>query len=326
MPLEGVEAVWLDYAPGARSKKFLKSLSAISAAGEFLWTVSDEGRTVECLEPHRDGYRLRHQYRLDDLFPGLPGLPDRQEADVESLDCDGTLLWICGSHSRVREDGERPGAVSSRISRRRSRNLLGTVRIEEGGGALDAASARALPVAGQGSLRRRLREDRYLAPSMDLPARENGLDVEGLAVTADRAFLGLRGPVIANLAIVVEAVRSDRAVLRRSSPTLHFLDLKGAGVRDLARDGSSLLVLSGPITTGDGPFALYAWQPRYSPRAHRPTKLWTWPGSGDHPEGMCVLERAGRRGLLVVYDSADERRIDGSRYRADWIPLSGPDA
>ncbi len=54
-------------------KKFLPNFSAIAVARDYLWTASDEARTIECLAPFRSGYRLHRQFQLDTLFPGLPG-------------------------------------------------------------------------------------------------------------------------------------------------------------------------------------------------------------------------------------------------------------
>ena len=98
----------LDYRDAAREPKLLHNLSAVAVAGRFLWTASDEGRSVECLEPDGDGYRLRRQYRLDSLFPDLPGKKSDDEADVEALAVDGDSLWICGSHCWVRKLTESP--------------------------------------------------------------------------------------------------------------------------------------------------------------------------------------------------------------------------
>ena len=69
-----VEKIVLDYAGVEGLDDILKNLSGVATAtaGSFLWTASDEGRTVECLEPSGDGYRLRKQHHLDCLFDGLP--------------------------------------------------------------------------------------------------------------------------------------------------------------------------------------------------------------------------------------------------------------
>ena len=66
------------------------------------------------------------------------------------------------------------------------------------------------------------------------------------------------------------------------------------------------LVLS--ARTGDGLAALRS----------RLLALAGWHGG---PEGVCELERGGRRGVLILYDTADKGRVRGRRYRADWVAL-----
>ena len=39
---------------------------------------------------------------------------------------------------------------------------------------------------------------------MRLPSKDNGLDIEGLAVLGNRVYLGLRGPVLRGRAIILE--------------------------------------------------------------------------------------------------------------------------
>ena len=97
-----VRDVWLDYAAAASDRKLLENVSGISWADPFLWTVSDEGRTCECFEPHGDGFRLHRHIPLDALFEGLPGHRKQAEADIKSIDVVGGTVWLCGSHCIVR--------------------------------------------------------------------------------------------------------------------------------------------------------------------------------------------------------------------------------
>src|SRR5262245_55807209 len=108
------EPVFLDYGAAANDPDFLRNLSAVAPAGNFLWTASDEGRTVECLEPDGDGgFRLKEQVSLDELFLDLPG--NDAEADIESLDADADRLLICGSHCQVRKKAKNDDEVESDI-------------------------------------------------------------------------------------------------------------------------------------------------------------------------------------------------------------------
>jgi hypothetical protein len=80
------KTVRLDFRGARQKRKLLANLSGVAVAGRFLWTASDETRTVECLEEAGSSYRLRRQYNLDDFFPALPGRQDDDEADIEALD------------------------------------------------------------------------------------------------------------------------------------------------------------------------------------------------------------------------------------------------
>lgn len=104
----------------------------------------------------------------------------------------------------------------------------------------------------------------------------------------------------------------------------HFLDLEGLAVRDLAHfDDNEILVLDGPVGDAPGPFGLYRRRPVNSACAQKPTNLnWPFDPTQEKPEGICRLDRNCKSGIIVRYDSPDkDRRIEGSTYKADWIPL-----
>ena len=315
-----VPGVWLDYRQAA-SKKLLGNISAAAMAGRYLWTASDEGRTVECLEPHKRGFRLHKQIGLDDVFASLPG-DAKDELDIEALSISDGTLWICGSHCRVRRNRTNTTTVDPRLRARPSRCLLGAVELRKDGGGLVGAG-RPLPYRGTGSLRTLLGANPYIAPFINLPSKENGLDIEGLCVAGRRLFLGLRGPVVDSIALAMELAVAATAVAWSRKPVAHFLDLGGLGIRDLAAHGGQVLIVAGPVSAANGPFRLYHWRPRRSDRVQRPRLLMEWTGaSTEHPEGICILARKRRQGLLVLYDAPDQTRIKKSRYRADWIPLA----
>lgn len=81
-------ALMLDYA-SAFTPVLLSNLSGAASIGDRLWTVADEGRTVECLKRASNGYVLDQQYALDDLFPGLVAGGPGDEIDLEEICFDG---------------------------------------------------------------------------------------------------------------------------------------------------------------------------------------------------------------------------------------------
>lgn len=312
-------SIWLDYGRAA-SKNLLGNISAAADDGERLWTASDEGRTVECLTPFRDGYRLERQVALDRSFR-IPGKAEGSEIDIESLAVAGGRLWFSGSHCRVRRDHQDRSRVDPVILDRPSRCCLGALSLPYD----DAHPGRghgALPFAGPGRLRSILGRNPYLAPFMALPCKENGLDIEGLCIIGERLFLGLRGPVVNSIALAVEFQSDARKILSSGKSKTHFLDLDGLGIRELARGrGDTIWIMAGPVSAANGPFHLYRWQPEEQRTVQTPELVHHWREDGEHPEGLCRLKHQGREGLLVVYDSPGKTRISGSRYRADWLAI-----
>jgi hypothetical protein len=314
-------SLWLDYGRAGRKKKFLRNLSAAATAGEYLWTASDEMRSIECLAPYEDGYRLYRQFMLNKLFPGLPGAQPCHEADIEALDVAQGRLWVSGSHSltrRVLRKSDTDG-VDPRIRKRPSRRLFGAMPLSKDGSTVSPGDA--LPFKGVGSMRSVLGSNAHIAPFMELPSKDNGLDIEGLTVYRKWIHVGLRGPVVDNVAVIAAFVMKDNFVVDEAGLVLHFVDLGGLGVRDLTRWKDGILILAGPVSSADGPFKLHHWQPRRTQKTQKPKRLADVPFWPDHPEGMCVLERGGAEGLLVLCDTSNPNRVNGTRYRAEWIAL-----
>jgi hypothetical protein len=140
-----------------------------------------------------------------------------------------------------------------------------------------------------------------LEPFLAVPAKENGMDIEGLAVTRDKIYLGLRGPVLdPALAAVIVADRGDATM----TPELRYIDLGGLGIRDMTAVGENFLLIAGPVGRIDAPFLLYSWsgEDAFPGRSDdgAPTPLCTL-GSGA--EGIAARPLAdGAYELTVVFD------------------------
>lgn len=337
------------------------NLSALRVEGRCLWLAGDETATIERLVAGADGREFAGQetYRLADLVD-LPGKGD-DEADIEGLARSGPYLWAVGSHSlkrkRIKEKHSTAKAFDrlATVAHEENRNVLVRIPVvpdddglptlvrkaDQGGEPLHAAM---LGTPGDRTLRDLLAEDEHLGPFVSVPSKDNGLDVEGVAVSGESVYLGLRGPVLRGWAVLLEtepyadADEPSRLRLRDVADGLpyakHLLDLGGLGVRDLCPHGDDMLVLAGPTMDLDGPVRVYRWHGGCS--AEVPTvvrgddltvELDLPYGHGvDHAEGIVVLEPdtdgAGR--LLVVYDSPAPERVSGDGcVTADVVRLSG---
>jgi Protein of unknown function (DUF3616) len=260
-------------------------LSALVVSGSTLWVANDELATVERLRAQDGGGYGEHQsFRLGDYFD-LPGGPD-DEMDIEGLEIDGGYLWVLGSHSLTREKpktGSKDHAEALRrlteVEHHPNRHFLGrvpllardgTFTLERSGCGDDARLQPACLSMGpkRGKLGKWLRKDEHIGRFIEVPAKENGFDLEGIAVRGSRALVGLRGPVLRGWAVIleleIEETRPGRLQPRRIGPhgeryRKHFLDLEGLGIRDLCFDQDRLLILAGPTMDLDGPVRVFAW-------------------------------------------------------------------
>lgn len=340
-----------------------------TGAGESLWIGADEGAALERLTATRDkdgrvsGYLAHVRFDLHDFFD-FPN--DRaEEADVEGLSVADGFLWVVGSHSLKRKKPKPSDHVDdaleklTRVVREENRFLLGRIPLEAGdrpgvptlarrAPAVDGSKrkrrAGSLRMTGKGSaLSRRLARDEHLGPFMAIPSKDNGLDVEGMAVIEDRVFLGLRGPVLRGWATVLELcfkARKDGTLkLKRFEDgdliRKHFLDLDGLGVRSLLIDGQDLVLLAGPTMDLDGPVRLYRWRGGVSapdssvvPRQDVERILDLPFGEGDdHAEGATLLTLAPEDPpvLMVAYDTpARKRQVEGDGVMADLFEAPAP--
>lgn len=345
-------------------------LSTVLRTGDNLWVSCDERTSIERLRltgPHEFGEHCR--YQLADLLD-LTNEAEDVEIDIEGLgECDH-YLWIIGSHSLKRkqpkpddEDVAKQIAKLAKVEEEPSRYLLARVPLllnpETGdyelhkeaphpihaGQTLRAAQLRGTDTSND--LLDLLTRDPHLKLFMQIPGKDNGFDIEGLAVAPDgRLFIGLRGPVLRGWAVVLEVLpREDKhgrlRLTEMSGATekfykKHFLDLGGMGVRELRQQGTDLLVLAGPTMDLDGTIAVYRWSEALSCLQDslvgpgKLQRLFDVPyGSGptagqDKAEGMALLDETH---VLLVFDSpADARKPAPHQVLADAVRLPAPAA
>jgi Protein of unknown function (DUF3616) len=325
-----------------------QNISAVAVAGRTLFAACDETATVEHLVRTSDGdYHQQDNIALGDHFE-LPEGP-AGEMDIEGLAIEGDVLWITGSHSLKRDkpdlasdDNAKALDELSDIDRNANRYFLGRLplvvdrdgvhRLARSNGKKAGRSGPAclkMTSDGRNALTKVLHRDRHLAPSVSMPCKENGFDIEGLAVKGDRVFLGLRGPVLSGWAVVIELrikpSKPGRLKLGKCGDKgrrylKHFLPLKGLGIRDLRFDGDDLLVLAGPTMSHDGTGAVFRWRSPIGAaddRVHAPQDFLhvidlPYAHGVDHAEGVAVIDVGDARRLLVVHDSPAAARLDAA--------------
>ncbi|MGE0225004.1 MAG: DUF3616 domain-containing protein [Acetobacteraceae bacterium] len=330
--------------------ELITSLSGVAGKGAHLWTVSDETRTVECLQWTGDHFGQAASYKLGKVFHLPPG---SDEVDLEGLSLDGDHLWIIGSHSWTRrkltqpqpakaadsDKSLKPGAIRPRPSRQ----LLGRMKLSTNGSLAIADNGRfpSLPFEGPGSLRALLGKDELIGDFVKLPDKENGLDIEGIAASGDRVMLGLRGPVLdGEYAVVVELhlegddrLRARRIGADKRRYRRHFVPLGGCGIRSLFLDGMDLVMIAGPTMNLSGPFFCKVWRNAMDGDQDgvvSADRLTDGPSitaaDGERPEAITRIAVPGHgTGWLVLHDRPADRRYDRTGiYRADFIPAPLP--
>lgn len=323
-------------------QKVVANFSAGTRAGETLFVAADEHALIHRLAPSGEEWI---EVEASDIAELLPVAWPDEEADIEGLAADDGWLWVLGSHARTRPKPEKaPGEcidldLLADLKDTRSRALIGRIPLVRLDGTCRLASQAGERKAGmlkQGkhgnALYKALKNDPLLGPFTRVPAKEGGVDIEGIAVCGDRVALGMRGPVIATHAVLLELTVRPRPSGRlqlASEPVKRLLALEGLGIRDLKRRGDDLLILAGPTTHLSGPCALYRWpdwandppQDAQRVRLHRPERLLELPfGRGvDHPEGLALWPDEDR--ILVIYDSPDRSRLVGDTVAADLFRL-----
>ena len=314
-----------------------EDLSACARIGDSLFVSCDETAGIERLTPESRTLWADHgHYNLGAFFD----LPDGEdgEMDIEGLEVADETLWIVGSHSLKRgkpDDGDGPvEALEAMVGLKRDPNryFLGAVPlVEREPGRWEPVAedgerrARALKLGGKSRLLKWLKDDDILDPFLHLASKENGLDIEGIAVDGSRVWLGLRGPAIRGHAVVLElelkTTKKGRLKARRIEDGRRYrkylVPSKGLGVRDLLLDGEDLLVLLGPVMSSDGPARILRWSEAvYDTRssmiaADRLTVAaeLEYRGQYDHPEGLAHWPEDGENRFLVVYDAPSPKRL-----------------
>jgi hypothetical protein len=169
------------------------------------------------------------------------------------------------------------------------------------------------------SLRKRIDMDEVLRPFVQIPSKENGIDIEGIAIADDGEIaVAFRGPVLRGGFVPMLFFEFDKP----EDAEMIYVNLGGRGVRDIARVEDGFLLIGGPV--GDEPvtFELYYWDGEdcvpgidvdvtvpLEPLGQVPL-----PEEKAKAEGLVVLnETDSHYDVLIVYDGVEEGNV--ARFR-----------
>lgn len=329
---------------GSEIDNLITDISAATFASDgSLWVGSDELIGIECLSPVGAHIFGNHKRFLLQDFIDLHNTED--EIDIEGMDYSEGYLWLIGSHSTKRKkakgkslekDLKRLATVTTDVNR----FILARIPVINGElvksySPADEPEQKFTAACLQKTdnynlLIDILKKDEHLEPfiTAGIPSKDNGFDIEGLAVHGNKIFIGLRGPVLRGWAIIleIEVEETEPGVLTLKEIgqagkqyKKHFVNLNGLGIRELCLKNEELIILAGPTMELEGQMQVFRWKNPFN----RPGDSMSGnsdelevlfdlpfiPGS-DHAEGLALYSCLGQNdALMVVYDAPDRSRI-----------------
>ena len=341
----------------SKSNDLIGEISAVTLTPDgSLWVASDEMQVIERLSPIAPCTYGQHERFKSSDFIEL--FDQASEIDIEGMDYSDGYLWLVGSHSTKRNQPEgkkykKDIQYLSEIKTDPNRYLLARVPVINGqpvksykrsDSENDLTAATLRKTSGQNVLMEALTEDKHLGPfiKMGLPSKDNGLDIEGIAVCGETIFLGLRGPVLRGRAVILELEleEAEPGVLtlknigdKKEPYRKHFVNLNGLGIRELCLRNNNLIILAGPTMDLEGAMQVFQLKNLLD---HSNDTIWEQnedalsvlfdlpfiPGV-DHAEGLALVPCLGYdEALMVVYDSpSGDRRPDKKSLFADVFRL-----
>jgi Protein of unknown function (DUF3616) len=272
-----------------------KNISAIAVVGDRLIVGADEGNKIKVLKRNADGYAVEYAIPFN----------DDKEIDIEGIACENGIIYVVGSHSFKRKTNEADRMYAQ------SRIEIGDVSSESERDQLFRLNLNPDPKIERTSLRSIIENDKILKLFSKIPSKENGIDIEGLAVFNGLLYIGFRGPVLRDNWVPILKCKFADPITR---PELVFVNLGGRGVRDLTSVKDGFLILAGPVGDGPGSYQVYFWdggvQQPGSPTAGRSGQLALLGeipvDDGVKAEGIALLKESNSDyEVLIVFDGVE---------------------
>lgn len=309
-----------------------KNVSGVTFWNERALVVADEitdrGNVVQGFEKD-GGHFLALPNAVTVLDPPGTVVTEDDEMDLEGIAVQGQTVYVLGSHSAKRKKVKpekkylkNRAALMSRPDVQPKRDVLLRFELDSDG--------KAGPIE-RTSLRGFLDSTEPFQSFGATAGKENGIDVEGLAVWKKDLYIGFRGPVLRGNFTPILRCRFGVPIVEHE---LLFVNLGGRGVRDLAQVEDGLLILAGPVGDGPGSYQLYLWDGRDGvPGEGAPTSATdpglhligdlptpsSSPGDNNSPakaEGMALVQDANQHWeILVVFDGLKDGHA--TRFRVE---------
>ncbi|WP_130536342.1 DUF3616 domain-containing protein [Thiomicrorhabdus indica] len=226
-----------------------RNISGLVITDSFAAMATDEGTAIQILSNNNGKF-------VADSSGVINLTSDNLELDLEGLAWEEPYLYAIGSHSKKRKKIKDDASEKKNLKRlapiisEPSRHKLFQIELSPAGKVLNIQSK---------SLDEFISENEILAPFVVLPSKENGIDIEGIAVKDKQLWIGFRGPVLrGNYATILELeLKPKKFKLKKLE--LKLVNLGGLGIRDMVATPNGLKVLAGPVNEIPSLYQVFDW-------------------------------------------------------------------
>jgi len=269
------------------------NISGIVVTDQFMALVTDEGNQLEVFTKQGSNWQSAQVITVT---------PSLDEIDIEAVAWQAPYLYALGSHSAKRKRIK--GSLTQKENLKRlqetspekARQQLFRIELNSD------FSAKDIQVMSLQSL---LTEDPILNAFTGLPSKENGIDMEGLAIDEKgRLLVGFRGPVLRGNVTPILRIETKKKRFEVKKSKLLYVDADGRGIRGITeikdnaddKDGKEFLVLTGAVGDQTLSYQVYVWSgknalPGSDSKASDFKLLCDLPDSKGKPEGIQFLNR-----------------------------------
>lgn len=151
-----------------------------------------------------------------------------------------------------------------------------------------------------------IKKDEVLKTFSKIPSKENGVDIEGVAIKNKWLYVGFRGPVFRENYVPVLKLKFNKP----EAYELLYVNLGGRGIRDIQSVSDGFLILAGLVGDGTDSYQLYHWDGKDLIPGEDRKKIGTvnllgeiWTPPEGKAEGLVILEEKNKSyDLIIAYD------------------------
>lgn len=233
------------------------NISGIVVTADFMALATDEGHQIQLFKPLKTkaGQQTWQPSQLISLDNSPAAL--NSELDIEGLAWQAPYLYAIGSHSVKRSKLKDNNAAKKNLKRLQTiirepaRQQLFRIQLD---GHYKAVAVESLSLADE------LQNHPTLGLFTGIPSKENGVDIEGLAIDAKgRLLVGLRGPVLRGNIATVLRLKLHKKKFKIKSVKTRYLPLTGRGIRGMSEMASDFLLLTGAVGDQVLSYQVYRW-------------------------------------------------------------------